>query len=227
MTQGHPKLSSARIAAMTVAIAVHAGLLAALLRPATFRATPVQITNSRSEVLRARLLPRPRRTVPAVPAPPIRHQAVSLRARRPSQAVASTSPALPTPTSSPQSQAPSPNAAEPAPPATPSQPATTLSDGGFQQRLRDAQHGRDAPSLPGSDTRLAPAVQLTDPRNQGIGAVIRSTQRLFGITSKHCVDVEVWSSLTPEELAARHLSPADVKAANEKYQCNRPLGLSF
>ncbi|HEY4091700.1 MAG TPA: hypothetical protein VGN46_09315 [Luteibacter sp.] len=68
---------------------------------------------------------------------------------------------------------------------------------------------------------------MTDPRNQGIGAVMRNAQRLFGVTNKHCIDVEVWSSLSTEELVARHLTPADVKAANAKYECNRPLGLSF
>lgn len=70
-------------------------------------------------------------------------------------------------------------------------------------------------------------MQMTDPMNQGIGAVLRNTQRLFGVTNKHCIDVEVWQSLSPDELVARHLSPADVQHANEKYGCNRPLGLSF
>jgi hypothetical protein len=30
------------------------------------------------------------------------------------------------------------------------------------------------------------------------GAVMRSTQRLFGITDRHCIDVEVWQSLSRE-----------------------------
>jgi hypothetical protein len=52
-------------------------------------------------------------------------------------------------------------------------------------------------------------------------------QRLFGVTNHHCIDVEVLQSLTPAELAARHLSPADVQKEGEKYACNKPLGLSF
>lgn len=68
---------------------------------------------------------------------------------------------------------------------------------------------------------------MSDPRDQGIGAVMRNTQRLFGITNKHCIDVEVWQRLSPQELVERHITPADVRSANEKYQCNRPLGLSF
>jgi hypothetical protein len=105
--------------------------------------------------------------------------------------------------------------------------ATSMGDGGFRQRLLEAQQGQAIHGVPGSDARLAPGLQLTDPRNQGIGAAMRSAQRLFGITSKHCIDVDVWSKLSTEELVARHLTPADVRAANEKYQCNRPLGLSF
>jgi hypothetical protein len=105
--------------------------------------------------------------------------------------------------------------------------ANAPADGGFQQRLQEAQHGDAIHGVPGSDVRLAPGITLTDPRNQGIGAVMRNAQRLFGVTSKHCIDVDVWSKLSTDELIARHLTPADVKAANEKYQCNRPLGLSF
>jgi hypothetical protein len=63
--------------------------------------------------------------------------------------------------------------------------------------------------------------------NQGVGAVMRNAQRLFGITDHHCIDVEVWQSLSPEALSARHLSPSDVRGEDEKYNCNRPLGLSF
>ncbi|UPG83967.1 hypothetical protein L2Y94_11410 [Luteibacter aegosomatis] len=83
------------------------------------------------------------------------------------------------------------------------------------------------PALPGSDLRRAPGIQLIDPMNQGIGAVARKTQRLFGIPDSHCVDVDRLRSLRPEELASRHLSPRDVAHMNEKYDCNRPLGLSF
>jgi hypothetical protein len=70
-------------------------------------------------------------------------------------------------------------------------------------------------------------VELTNPRDQGIGSVMRSAQRLFGVTNHHCVDVGVWQHLTEDELKDRHLSAADVEKASQKYNCNRPLGLSF
>ncbi len=63
--------------------------------------------------------------------------------------------------------------------------------------------------------------------DQGIGSVVRNAQRLFGVTSRQCIDVEAWQQLTPEELSARHLDAQDVAKAAEKYQCNRPLGLNF
>ncbi|MDF4025983.1 hypothetical protein P3W24_13475 [Luteibacter sp. PPL201] len=68
---------------------------------------------------------------------------------------------------------------------------------------------------------------LTDPSSQGLGAVLRTTQRLFGITNHHCIDVEVLRSLAPEALAERHLSPRDVARMNDAYRCDRPLGVSF
>jgi hypothetical protein len=100
-------------------------------------------------------------------------------------------------------------------------------DGGFRDRLLNAQHSQGSKGIPGSDTPISPGIQLTDPMNQGVGAVMRDTQRLFGITNRHCIDVEVWQSLSADELSARHLSPADVRREGEKYNCNRPLGLNF
>lgn len=110
-------------------------------------------------------------------------------------------------------------------PAAPSAPS--FSDGGFRQRLLDAQHSADVHGVPGSDLRRAPDIELIDPAKQGVGAVMRSVQRLFGIPSHHCIDVDTWKTLTPTELIARHLTARDVEEANQKYQCNRPLGLSI
>ncbi|WP_239951097.1 hypothetical protein [Dyella terrae] len=63
--------------------------------------------------------------------------------------------------------------------------------------------------------------------NQGIGSVMRNAQRLFGVTNHHCIDVDVWQHLTPDELKERHLTAADVEKESQKYNCNRPLGLNF
>ena len=124
-----------------------------------------------------------------------------------------------------QSQTNSTQAAIQLIPAAPSNPSFT--DGGFRQRLLDAQNFTDVHGVPGSDLRLAPGIQLIDPVKQGVGDVMRRVQRLFGIPSRHCLDVDTWKTLTPVELIARHLTARDVEEANQKYQCNRPLGLSI
>jgi hypothetical protein len=100
-------------------------------------------------------------------------------------------------------------------------------DGGFRERLLKSQHSDDIHGIPGSDRPIVRDIQFINPMNQGIGAVARKMQRLFGITNHHCIDVEVWKSLTPEELIARHVSPDDVKEQAEKYNCYHPSGLNF
>lgn len=101
------------------------------------------------------------------------------------------------------------------------------SDGGFQSRLREAQHDSGVHGLPGSDKAFVPGIRFVDPMDQGVGAVAREAQRLFGIKSRQCIDVETWRSLTPQELSARHISPGDVDREDEKYDCNAPPGLHF
>jgi hypothetical protein len=62
---------------------------------------------------------------------------------------------------------------------------------------------------------------------QGIGAVMRTAQRAFGIANNHCIDVDVWRHLAPQELSARHISLSDVDKVDEKYRCDDPPGLHF
>jgi len=63
--------------------------------------------------------------------------------------------------------------------------------------------------------------------SQGIGAVMRTVQRAFGVRNSRCIDAEAWRHLTPRELSARHVSPGDVDKVDEKYGCSKPLGLRF
>jgi hypothetical protein len=107
----------------------------------------------------------------------------------------------------------------------PSAPTAT-EDGGFHQRLMQSPPD-PATRIPGSDVPLVRGIHLTDPDTQGMAAVVRKTQRLFGITSSHCIDVDAWRRLSPDELHKRHLSTDDLDRLEEQYQCNRPMGLSF
>jgi hypothetical protein len=103
----------------------------------------------------------------------------------------------------------------------------TKGDSAFMARLHAAKRADLVHGVPGSDTTYARGIHLTDSMQQGIGAVMRTTQRAFGITSRQCIDVDVWKHLTPRQLSARHVSPDDVARAEAKYHCDAPLGLHF
>lgn len=103
----------------------------------------------------------------------------------------------------------------------------TPDDGGFQRRLLQAAPGAGRPRLPGSGAPLISGLPLVDPMNQGIGAALRNAQRLFGVGNRHCIDVEAWRSVTPQERVARHISNGDVEQMDRAYACNAPPGLHF
>ncbi|TAM95989.1 MAG: hypothetical protein EPN40_09775 [Rhodanobacteraceae bacterium] len=104
---------------------------------------------------------------------------------------------------------------------------STIDDGGFHERLLKAQHAYAVHGVPGSDTPVVAGIHLIDPHAQGIGAAVRQLQRLFGIASRHCIDVDVWRHLTPRELSARHISPDEVDRVDHENHCNQPAGLNF
>jgi len=104
---------------------------------------------------------------------------------------------------------------------------STIGDGVFHERLLKAQHAYAIHGVPGSGTPLVVGIHLIDPQAQGVGAAARQLQRLFGIASRHCIDVDVWRHLTPRELSARHISPDEVDRVDHENHCNRPAGLNF
>jgi hypothetical protein len=208
---------------MVVVLSCHLGLLVLLLRSAISdrNATPAARTNPL--VLNLRFIRQP--------------QSASLHLALPaSQLVASTPRIHGSPSRRPPEPLPVQRAADVgAPPSethstrTPTAPNqyTGNDDGGFQKRLLNAQHSYAIRGVPGSDTPYVPGIHLVDPMNQGIGAEMRKVQRLLGVANRHCIDADVWRHLTPQELSARHVSPGDVDKIDEKYDCNRPPGLSF
>lgn len=177
---------------------------------------------SHHSVLQLRLL---RRTVSlqapaAMPAPRVvavvAHAAVQ-RKTHPAQAVM---PVHVTPASVPPPDVPDASTV-----TVDSQPSTV--DGGFHQRLLQAQRAYAIHGVPGSALPRVAGVHLSDPGNQGIGAVARQAQQLFGVADRHCIDVDAWRHLTPRELSARHISPNEVDRVDQAYQCNQPPGLSL
>lgn len=224
------RMSMRRTLAMAAVMGCHIGLFLSVLRPPSWRESRAPVYESDVATLDLHFIAQPISS----PTPPKSHEAQQLVRRQslkqetnvlPLQRRRRDATQIATPLATPGPSGPS------SPPLPVSAPDTTgevsAGDGGFHDRLLNAQRFQSAKGIPGSDTRLAPGLQLTDPMNQGVGAVMRSTQRLFGITDRHCIDVEVWASLSPEALSDRHLTLADVRAEGERYHCNQPLGLSF
>lgn len=227
-------VSARRIVAIVVSISCHLALLMVLLRAATLSRTDMAAAVENDEAaLKVRFIAQPQQTstspVPrlAVRAPDVPREApVKEQTPPPAQRVTQVMASSPEAASTDVSPAPT----APDTPAGTDQYTThqlPAGDGGFRERMLDAQHSQDLPGVPGSDRRIAPDLELTHPMNQGIGSLMRNTQRLFGVTDRHCIDVEVWQHLTPDELKERHLTAADLAKESDKYNCNRPLGLNF
>ena len=212
---------------MVVVTCCHLGLLTLLLRPVNHDRDGTSAVENDPLTLKLRLIPQPQPTSTHLAPQALRPIASTLRIHR-----------------APSGKAPEPLPAQRAThvvaplsethltgaPTAPNQytnDQASTSDGGFQERLLNAQHSYAVHGVPGSDKPDAPGIYLINPMSQGIGAVMRNTQRLFGVTNRHCIDVDVWRHLTPQELSARHISLHDVDKIDKKYNCNRPLGLSF
>ena len=209
-------------------LSVHLLALLLLMRPAMLRPTAAAtVRPAGRQALRLRFLRRP------APAP--------TAAGRPAIRMASASPHLrPAPSPHPQPAAPPPrsetarlpaslpwlSAAAAAAVAT-EHPPGTIADGGFQQRLLQARQAHAVHGVPGSDAPVVGGIHLADPATQGVGAVMRRVQRLFGVANRHCIDVEAWRNMTPQALSARHISPREVDQVDEAYHCNEPPGLHF
>ncbi|MBT2144089.1 MULTISPECIES: hypothetical protein [unclassified Rhodanobacter] len=210
--------SGYRVAVLVVVIGCHLGLLMLLLRPVIFYrgTTPVVADNPLALKLRffqAPQLPAHRPIAPAVRS----HATPPARSSKPLAVRQTAHVAAMRPHETRSTGAGNPDTSE----------DDSTSDGGFQEQLRDAQRSHSVHGVPGSDTPFVPGIRLVDPMSQGIGAVIRTTQRALGVKDSHCIDVDVWRHLTPQELSARHISPGDVDKVDEKYDCNRPPGLRF
>lgn len=85
----------------------------------------------------------------------------------------------------------------------------------------DSGFARDSVHLPGSAQRVrgAPALQMVDPKMQGIAGAVRTVQRLFGVPDSHCVDVDAWRGMTVGERIARHIDDARIEETAARYHC--------
>jgi hypothetical protein len=204
--------SGRRIAVWIVVIACHLGALMLFLRPVSEAANSDSPAAHSTPALKLRFVHASRPSTPPQVLPPAVVSSKSVRpttvvTRRETTAIAKPAVTIP--------YAPAQVPAMPAEPGTARSGGESMtdSDGGFQDRLRAAQSGSSHKRLPGSDKAFVPGMHFVNPMDQGIGAVVRKAQRLFGVT--------------PQELSARHISPDEVDREDQRYGCNEPPGLHF
>jgi hypothetical protein len=207
---------------LVVVISCHLGLLMLMLRPVVFYRNATPVARNDPRVLKLRFF---RRSQPSLSPLPVRHSIEPAGHSHAASSARSSKPPAVQPAAHVDAQPYETRSTSARNQDTGEDDST--SDGGFRERLRDAQHAYSVHGLPGSDTPAAPGIHLADPMSQGIGAVMRTVQRAFGIKNSHCIDADVWRHLTPRELSARHVSPGDVNKVDEKYDCNEPPGLHF
>lgn len=215
---------SRRVPVLAVVIIGHLGLWMLVLRPGIFHRDTTPVLSNKRQVLKLRFFrpPQPSSAHPSVPAHRLIAPAVHGRKSRPAR---SSKPLAVRQIADNYTQ---PSAARMAStPGLGTSDKDASRDGGFQERLQHAQHSYSVLGLPGSDTPSAPGIHLVDPMHQGISAMMRTAQRAFGIKNRHCIDVDVWRHLTPQELSERFISPGGVDKVDQKYACNEPPGLHF
>lgn len=222
-------VSIRRIVATSFAIGFHLALVIALLRPvAPYVGIPDHDDYQAALKLRFVFLSRLASTTP--PSPPARSVAIrqaSAKERLPPQAMPIAPVAIRKHEAGVISASIPPDASSPSLIEQHRAGLPATGDGGFKNRMSDAQQLQRVRGVPGSDRSIAPGLELADPMEQGIGSVMRNTKRLFGVTDRHCIDVDVWRHMSEDELIQRHITSADVEKASAKYSCDRPLGLNF
>jgi hypothetical protein len=96
-----------------------------------------------------------------------------------------------------------------------------VAGGALFQAVGNAGNGRVR--LPGGSRQAnAPRFHMVDPRSQGIAGAVRLIGSLTGAVDKHCVDLDAWRGMTPEEKIAHHVSEADMARARDSYGCDAP-----
>lgn len=213
-----------RVVSIAAVLALHVGFLMVLLAPATrWRWNGGRRSPSAADTLQVRLiaLPPPRHVV--APPPPHRSRVAPLpktpllSVRRTQQApVLAISASV---ASSPPEPVASTNAA----------PSYVPGGGRFGA---SSGYGSSDTRLPGSaaPVRGAPVFPMADPRMQGIAGVARVVQSLFGIPDHHCVEVDAWRTLTPDQRLERHIDDAQIDDTAARYGCGpgkeagRPVG---
>lgn len=96
----------------------------------------------------------------------------------------------------------------------------------LHRQRRPLRYGRQNLRLPGSDqtVRGAPVLPMIDPRMQGLAGVVHFIGSLTGAVDPHCLDLEAWRGMTPEERGAHHVvtDHAQMDTIAARYNCKPP-----
>lgn len=214
------RLRWTRVATLAAVLLLHLGFLAFLLAPPPGWRWPSETTSAPLDALLVRLLPvriepaAPPR--PAVPRP-LRAAHAAPAARHPAPVALATRPATQTPV----------------PPLAPrsvdsliatSPPPDYIAGGG---RLSGPAYGQQNVRVPGSDVpiRGMPVFRMADPRMQGLAGVIRVIGHITGAVDPHCLQVNAWNGMSPQERIANHVDADDAQMAAiaARYGCSDPL----
>ncbi len=212
----HGHLRWSRVATLAAVLLIHLGFLAFLLAPPPgWRWPAANESPALQDTLRVRLLPA--RIEPPRPIAP--------NPRRPAHAtpVAQRPPlvALPTRTTP---QAPLPAAPRSIDSLIATAPPDYVAGGG---RLSGPDYGRQNVRVPGSGApvRGMPVFRMADPRMQGVAGAIRFIGHLTGAVDPHCLQLDAWQGMSPQERIANHVDADDAQMAAiaARYGCRDPL----
>jgi hypothetical protein len=196
---------------LCVVLALHIAVVMLVLMPAAIE--PMQTSNDVASALDVRFI-KTRRTPPVAPKKlTLPTRSVMVLERRPHPTV-ERSPAVATsPASAPlrMTWTPAPSTA----------PGTYVPGGGML--AGSAKMTQRNNYLPGAaDIKGAPHFQMVDPKAQGLAGVIRFIGGLAGAVDRHCVDLDAWQGMTPEERIENHVSEEDMEKIKENYNCKAP-----
>jgi hypothetical protein len=92
---------------------------------------------------------------------------------------------------------------------------------GFQQRLHASQNSA-SPKVPGGDFIAgAPRFRMIEESSAG-ARVVHLLGRLFGASNPHCIDIETWRSMTPQQLIEARVSQSDIDRITTENHCVEP-----
>lgn len=105
-------------------------------------------------------------------------------------------------------------------PSAPDLAPAYISGGGLLSP--DIELANQRPRLPGVDhVEGAPRFRMVPPQMQGVAGVIHLIGSFTGAVDPHCLDLEVWRGMTPQERIESHVSQEDIDRIESTYDCRR------